>query len=583
MATPGVLFCWGRNSDGQCGDTRSGNAKSQQCVALPHPIQLPRAVVAVACGTGQQGCTFAVLDDGSLYTFGNDSGGRLGHLRASEQRRGSAAPTSMPRKVEALAGVKVVSACCSDAHALCVTSDGALYSWGKQGRSGCLGRPSVEPNEPALPALVPLPAAARAADCESGISAAVLADGALCMWGSNQHGRLGLGKEVTKAATPTLVPLPEGCGAITSFSLGSLYTACICADGEGGADGADSGGVADAAGKVLLTWGYGGHGNLGHGTRSDLARPTRVAGEAGSAFAAETALAAVACTRGQEGVKGGLYPRAGGTEGPHTLVIGGSGGLYTFGTCHKGLLCNLGPKTGGFGEEYDELTPYRVGAPVRNGAMPRADPISPYACWPPERYASEPGPLTAVSSGHIHAAALGADGQLWAWGCGSNDGRCGVERYLNMSGEGKPPHADSMKCYMMGPHRVGVARPLYWPAGPALDGVRVTAMATGRNHMACIGVLGEGKPAAVVHGGFEHGANGKVVSRGAKVDGPPPPKKLVELSEAESRALRTTTARRCEKGSTLRPAQRGDPPHGTADSLGWRYTCGSDTMRVQTG
>ena len=30
-----------------------------------------------------------------------------------------------------------------------------------------------------------------------------------------------------------------------------------------------------------------------------------------------------------------------------------------------------------------------------------------------------------------------------AWGCGSNDGRCGVERFLNKKGDGKPPEAES--------------------------------------------------------------------------------------------------------------------------------------------
>ena len=142
------------------------------------------------------------------------------------------------------------------------------------------------------------------------------------------------------------------------------------------------------------------------------------------------------------------------------------------------------------------------GGLLRNQAMPRADPISPYACWPPDRYAAEPGPLAAICSAHIHAAALGEDGRLWAWGCGSNDGRCGVERFLNMAGESKPPHVDAMKCYMMGPHRVGVARPVYWPHGSSLDGVKVTAIATGRNHMCCIGLPGQGLPAAVVHAGF---------------------------------------------------------------------------------
>jgi hypothetical protein len=39
-----------------------------------------------------------------------------------------------------------------------------------------------------------------------------------------------------------------------------------------------------------------------------------------------------------------------------------------------------------------------------------------------------------------------------------------------MAGEGKPPRVDAMKCYMMGPHRVGCARAVYWPHGPSLDG-----------------------------------------------------------------------------------------------------------------
>ena len=400
----------------------------------------------------------------------------------------------------ALASVRVVSACCADSHALCVTDTGVVYSWGKQGRSGCLGRPDVAPDAPAAPGVVPLPAAARAADCETGISAAILADGQLLMWGSNDYSRLGMGSNALKKpfASPTPVVLPEGCAAVTALSLGSLYSACVCATAGAADESAD--GV--STGSILCTWGYGGHGNLGHGDRKDRHTPTRVTGAAGGAFAAEGTILAVACTRGQEGVKGGLYPKAGGSEGPHTMVIGGSGQLYTFGTCHKGLLANLGPKTGGFGDHFDELEPYCVGSSTpRNEGLPKADPISPFACWPPSRYAAEPGRLVGLVSAHIHAAALGADGRLWAWGCGSNDGRCGVERFLNMAGEGRPPHVDSMKCYMMGPHRVGIARPLYWPHGPSLDGVRVTAVATGRNHMACIGVPG-GLSAAFIHSEF---------------------------------------------------------------------------------
>ena len=89
---------------------------------------------------------------------------------------------------------------------------------------------------------------------------------------------------------------------------------------------------------------------------------------------------------------------------------------------------NLGSKTGGFGEPYDELLPYRVGSAVRNGT--KNAPISPHAAWPPPY--TKVGPFTHAVSAHIHCAAVNANGDVWAWGCGSNDGRCGVERFLNM-------------------------------------------------------------------------------------------------------------------------------------------------------
>merc|ERR1712190_471012 len=105
-------------------------------------------------------------------------------------------------------------------------------------------------------------------------------------------------------------------------------------------------------------WGYGGHGNLGLGNRESKDVPVRIV--------MDESVAQIACTRGQEGCKGGLNPKTGGNEGPHTIVVGVSGALYTMGTCHKGLLCNLGSKDGAFGKPWDELRPYKVGGPLRN-------------------------------------------------------------------------------------------------------------------------------------------------------------------------------------------------------------------------
>jgi alpha-tubulin suppressor-like RCC1 family protein len=516
---PGTLFVWGRNSDGQCAAGPSTSAPGPpKTVALPHAVAcLGSNVVAVACGTGQQGCTIAVLQDGSVWSFGNNSGGRLGLDGggiASSSSTSSSAPsasalrmkqpaltprpsssathrsTFIPRRIECLGHVHITLVSCSDAHALACSIDGSLFSWGKQSKSNCLGRPDVPPGSAALPAKINFfdsSTPVGMCDCESGYSAAVTRCGSLYTWGSNLFGRLGVG-DVKDRCTPTEVSIGAGC-KVVALSLGTLYAACVCCSE-----------VDRAAQGRLLCWGYGGHGNLGLGDRRDRAAPEAVAGQKGSDFEREAGVVAIACTRGQEGVKGGLYPKDGGTEGPHTLCVAASGFMYSFGTCHKGLLSNLADKTGAFGQPWDELFPYRIGSPPRNACT--AAPLSPYACWPPQRYAAELGRVNSVVSAHIHTACCGEDGRLWAWGCGSNDGRCGVERFLNMSGEGKPPRVDGMKCYMMGPHRVGCARAVYWPHGPSLDGVRVLAVASGRNHMACIGEAG-GLPAVFVNRGLE--------------------------------------------------------------------------------
>ena len=91
----------------------------------------------------------------------------------------------------------------------------------------------------------------------------------------------------------------------------------------------------------------------------------------------------------------------------------------------------------------------------------------------------------------IHCGLITAAGEAWAWGCGSNDGRCGVERFLNMSGDGRPPKVDEMKYYMMQPHRVGIARPEYWKYGKGLRDTNVVQLASSRNHMVAIGLVKE--------------------------------------------------------------------------------------------
>lgn len=101
----GLLYTWGRGSDGQLG--QSEVLYPEVNCALPHPVRSPqsmRSVVQIACGGGQQGCTAAVGLDGRLYTFGNNYKCRLGH--------GSGNAVHTPRAVVALQGEQVVQVAC---------------------------------------------------------------------------------------------------------------------------------------------------------------------------------------------------------------------------------------------------------------------------------------------------------------------------------------------------------------------------------------------------------------------------------------------------------------------------------------
>ena len=94
-------------------------------------------------------------------------------------------------------------------------------------------------------------------------------------------------------SSPTRAVLP---GPVTSLSFGSLYAGCVCsARGRGAGEREDeseadprppcgffeglrigddaSPSPTDATTTILLTWGYGGNGNLGLGTRKDAIFP----------------------------------------------------------------------------------------------------------------------------------------------------------------------------------------------------------------------------------------------------------------------------------------------------------------------
>lgn len=328
--------------------------------------------VAVAAGPNLSG---AITREGDLFTWGKGLG--LGHANAHD-----ATVVLRPTRVTfTLANVRVRQVSFGSTHGACVSESGALFVWGSN-RVGQLGLshdlggscPTPTPFE-----LGNSEGTVVSVQCCDTYSAALTSSGHLYTWGKS----VCLGHETSydskpqSVARPTRVAgalLPE---AVTQVSCGSLYMGCCCVSGR------------------AYTWGYGGHGNLGQGSRRSVAQPALVGG---LDFGVSHSAVWIACTVGQPVPGGGLNPKQPGQEGPHTLLIVAdlqesnprdsnrdelsSNGdnsssssiriaadasptyLYAFGTCHKGLCGNLVAKT--LTASFDELLPYRVGSQPRD-------------------------------------------------------------------------------------------------------------------------------------------------------------------------------------------------------------------------
>jgi len=496
----GVVYTWGMGKSGELGHDQIDR---EGICALPQRVPRLSRVVAVACG---ERASAAIVQGGALFTWGAGRGGRLGH--------GNEEDCPVPRCVDALrvAGA-VVSISVGESHMAAVletaaaahTGDGcgggAVYCWGN-GAKGCLGtgdgnsgvgvgvdgvgvgggggrgrgstlplRVLAEADGTPLAGVVSVSAGFR-------YCLAVGRGGELFAWGDGCGGKLGLGDERERARGAVRVSsLGPGTahGAVASASCGSLYSAAITRDGG------------------LLCWGYNGSGNLGVGHRRGCVTPQLVGGALEGAR-----VTSVACCAGQisPAALGAAAPaKLAGREGPTTLATTADGRLFAWGSCHKGKLGNLLAKT--LVADEDELLPYLVGIDGKDeggggggaaaaeasegifqveqtAAAPRwrdaatAKPISVAAAHADD---AARGAIVQVTAASIHSGCVGADGQVYTWGCGS-DGRMGVLKFL----KGLHGQRSRMKCYVSQPTAVTIA----------LGGAAAKQLCASRRHMICL-------------------------------------------------------------------------------------------------
>ena len=219
LTAGGAVWSWGRGEDGQL-----GHGDFHQDQLLPKKIEAfdGQRVLAVSVGMSH---SLALTADGAVWSWGGGAFGKLGH--------GDRQAQLLPKKVEALVGQRVVAASAGENHSLAITADGAVWSWGTGGEAtGAYGRLGHgDEQDQLLPKKIEALAGQRVLAVSAGgaHSLALTADGAVWSWGWANSGRLGHGDQQDQ-------PLPKKVEALTgrrvvAVSAGGEHSLALTADG----------------------------------------------------------------------------------------------------------------------------------------------------------------------------------------------------------------------------------------------------------------------------------------------------------------------------------------------------------------
>ena len=241
---PIKVFVWGLNDKDQLGGLKGSKIK------LPFFSEVLSVINPVSIAGGSKSL-FLVSNDGKVFACGEGTNGRLG--------LGQVGNISMPRQLCALSQyvVKKVAVHSGGKHAMALTVDGRVFSWGEgdDGKLGHCSKLSVE-----KPRIIEALRNKRVRDiaCGSSHSAAITSSGELYTWGCGEYGRLGHGDNVTQLR-PKQVKALVG-HRIIQVACGSRDAQTLALSDEG----------------MVFSWGDGDFGKLGRGGSEGCATPANV-------------------------------------------------------------------------------------------------------------------------------------------------------------------------------------------------------------------------------------------------------------------------------------------------------------------
>ncbi|KAG6406425.1 hypothetical protein SASPL_134025 [Salvia splendens] len=257
--SPGDIYVWGEIlHDEIINGARNPNPVKND-VLTPKVVQsnVVLDVQKIACGVQH---IALVTRQGEVFTWGEESGGRLGH--------GIEKDFSAPRLVEFLAFTNIEFVACGEFHTSALSTSGDLYTWGDGTHNvGLLGNGKNCSHwipKRVSGSLESLHVTSVA--CGTWHSAVVTSIGNLFTFGDGTFGALGHGDHES-VAYPKEVQALRGLKTV-SISCGAWHTAAIVEVSS------HPGGITSS--RKLFTWGDGDKNRLGHGNKDTYLVPTCV-------------------------------------------------------------------------------------------------------------------------------------------------------------------------------------------------------------------------------------------------------------------------------------------------------------------
>jgi len=238
----GTLWGWGQNDIGQLG---IGRTSYDQPNAVQSPVRVD-SLPNIASAVVSDSFSAAIANDGSVWSWGNNSDGQLGD--------GTRTSRATPVQVTGLNGVSAIAV--ADDFVVTVKNDGTVWSWGANW-PGQLGDGTTTSRT--TPVQVTGLNGGSAIAVGNDFVVAIKNDGSVWSWGDNWSGQLGDGT-TTSRTTPVQV---TGLNGVSTIAV--AYNSVVAVKNDG----------------AVWSWGDNWSGQLGDGTKTSRATPGQVIGLSG--------------------------------------------------------------------------------------------------------------------------------------------------------------------------------------------------------------------------------------------------------------------------------------------------------------